>query len=194
MVLLDGSRMSDRHKPEVLASRWVAHSRLFHVEEQKLRFGNGVERTYERLNPGFHGAVMVIALDADGKLLLVREYGAGVGDYYLSFPKGAVHAEESILDAANRELMEETGHGAHRLDVLCELTLSPSYMGNRMSLVLARELFPKRLPGDEPEPLIVSAHSFDELIELQRAGVVHEAYAVAALFLARERLAAAEVL
>ena len=95
--------MSDHPGPEILAARWVSHSRLFHVEELRLRFGNGVERTYERLNPGFHGAVMVVPVRDDGRLLLVREYGAGVGDYYLSFPKGAVHAEESMLDAANRE-------------------------------------------------------------------------------------------
>jgi len=182
--------MSDHRKPEVLGARWVSHSRLFHVEELRLRFGNGVERTYERLNPGFHGAVMVVPVRDDGRLLLVREYGAGVGDYYLSFPKGAVHAEESMLDAANRELMEEAGFGAHELELLTELTLSPSYMGNRMSIVLARGLFEKRLPGDEPEPLIVSAHTFDELIGLQAAGVLNEAYAVAALFLARTHLAA----
>lgn len=184
--------MSDHPGPEILAARWVSHSRLFHVEELRLRFGNGVERTYERLNPGFHGAVMVVPVSDDGRLLLVREYGAGVGDYYLSFPKGAVHAEESMLDAANRELMEEVGFGAHELELLTELSLSPSYMGNRMSIVLARGLFEKRLPGDEPEPLTVSAHTFDELIELQASGVLNEAYAVAALFLARERLAAAE--
>ena len=39
--------MSDHRKPEILAARWVSHSRLFHVEELRLRFGNGVERTYE---------------------------------------------------------------------------------------------------------------------------------------------------
>ena len=84
------------------------------------------------------------------------------------------------------------GFGAHELELLTELSLSPSYMGNRMSIVLARGLFEKRLPGDEPEPLTVSVHTFDELIELQASGVLNEAYAVAALFLARERLAAAE--
>lgn len=183
--------MSDRNKPQILAARWVAHSRLFHVEEQRLRFGNGVERTYERLNPGFHGAVMVVPVCADGRLLLVREYGAGIGEYYLSFPKGALQAEESVLDAANRELMEEAGFGAHRLELLAEMALSPSYMGNHMSIVLARDLFEKRLPGDEPEPLEVSVHDFAELLDLQARGELQEAYAVAALFLARERLGAA---
>ncbi|MBK6288102.1 MAG: ADP compounds hydrolase NudE [Gammaproteobacteria bacterium] len=180
--------MSEYQKPEILHSRWVAHSRLFHVEEQRLRFGNGVERTYERLNPGFHGAVMVVAVGADDRLLLVREYGGGIGDYYLSFPKGALQEEESVLDAANRELMEETGFGAHELEVLSEMALSPSYMGNRITIVLARKLFEKKLPGDEPEPPQVCWHGFEELLALQARRELQEAYAVAALFLARERL------
>ena len=54
--------MSQHQKPAIVQSRWLTHSRLFHVEEQQLRFSNGVERTYERLNPGFHGAVMVVAV------------------------------------------------------------------------------------------------------------------------------------
>ena len=182
--------MSEQQKPEVLSASWVAHTRLFHVEEQLLRFANGVERTYERLNPGYHGAVMVVAVDSGGRMALVSEYGAGFGDYYLSFPKGALQPEESVLDAANRELMEEAGVGAHQLELLAELALSPSYMGNRMSLVLARDLFEKRLPGDEPEPLVVSWHSFEELLALQAAGKLPEGYAVAAMFLARERLGA----
>ena len=180
--------MSEHPKPEILNARWVAHSRLFHVEEQRLRFSNGVERTYERLNPGFHGAVMVVAVNAEERLLLVREYGGGIGDYYLSFPKGALHAEESVLDAANRELMEETGFGAHELEVLSEMALSPSYMGNRITVVLARNLFEKKLPGDEPEPLEVCWYGFEELLALQASGDLQEGYAVAALFLVRERM------
>jgi ADP-ribose diphosphatase len=64
-------------------------------------------------------------------------------------------------------------------------------MGNRMTLVLAQDLFEKSLPGDEPEPLLVSWHSFEELLALQAAGRLCEGYAVAAMFLARERVAGA---
>jgi ADP-ribose diphosphatase len=180
--------MSKQRKPTLLQARWVNHSRLFHIEEQQLRFSNGVERVYERLNPGIHGAVMVVAIAADGKLLLIREYGAGVGDYYLSFPKGAQHAEESVLDAANRELMEEAGYGAHRLEVVADLLLSPSYMGNRMSIVLARDLYEKSLPGDEPEPLEVSMHTLEELLQLRAGGELSESNAVAALYIVRDLL------
>ena len=95
-----------------------------------------------------------------------------------------------MLDAANRELMEETGFGAHELEVLSEMALSPSYMGNRITVVLARNLFEKKLPGDEPEPPEVCWYDFEELLALQASRDFQEGYAVAALFLARERLRA----
>ena len=96
-------------------------------------------------------AVRVVKLSGAG-----RGFSSGAGISAEDVSAKSVNGPEVVLDAANRELMEETGHGAHRLEVLANLSLSPSYMGNRMTLVLARDLFEKRLAGDEPEPLIVS--------------------------------------
>lgn len=181
--------MSDTlKKPEVLEKRWKTHSRLFHVEELKLRFSNGVERDYERLNPGRHRAVMIVAmLDAD-TVVLVREYGAGLGDYYLSLPKGAIHDGEDLFDTANRELKEEAGYGANHFEFVKELHLSPSYMGNHITIVLAKDLYEESLPGDEPEPLIVEPCKLSELDKLVARPDFVEAYAVAALYMVRDRI------
>lgn len=78
-----------RQKPTVLAREIVATSRLFCVEELKLRFSNGVERTYERLvSKGTgHGAVMIVAmLDAD-HAVLVEEYCGGTDNMNCPCPK-----------------------------------------------------------------------------------------------------------
>ena len=91
-------------KPETLKIKQTAKSRLFQVEEIQLRFSNGVERTYERLASKGNGAVMMIAIDQDNNLLLVREYAGGIDDYTLSLPKGAIVQGESIFEAADREL------------------------------------------------------------------------------------------
>src|SRR5690606_20461189 len=118
-----------REKPAVLAREIVARSRLFAVEELQLRFSNGVERTYERLvGKAGYGAVMVVAMADAEHALLVEEYCAGTDDYQLSLPKGLVEPGEEVLDAANRELKEEAGFGAERLEYLTELSLSPGYM------------------------------------------------------------------
>ncbi len=60
-------------------------------------------------------------------LLLIREYAVGIEEYELGFPKGLIDPGEGVLEAANRELMEEVGYGAERFDFLAKLTMAPSY-------------------------------------------------------------------
>ncbi|MBB3332410.1 ADP-ribose diphosphatase [Halomonas campaniensis] len=180
-------------KPEVLERRSVARSRLFHVESLDLRFSNGAERTFERLTGSDQGAVMIVAMPDPEHVLLIREYAAGFEDYVLTLPKGLVDPGEDIVTAANRELMEECGFGANRIEPLVELSLAPNYMRHRMQVLLASDLYPRRLPGDEPEPLIVETHAIEELPALLARDDFHEARAIAALYIARDRLRSEQV-
>lgn len=179
-----------RQKPTVLAREIVASSRLFRVEELQLRFANGVERTYERLvgKGNGYGAVMVVAMEDAEHVLLVEEYCAGTDDYQVSLPKGLVEPGEDILEAANRELKEEAGFGAERLELLGELSLSPGYMSQKIQVVLARNLYPERLPGDEPEPMAVSRVSLRDISGLLQHPQFSEGRALAALYLTRDLL------
>jgi ADP-ribose diphosphatase len=176
-------------KPEVLHRSIVAQSRLFRVESFELRFSNGVERTYERLMPRGSGAVLLVALLDDDTIALIREYGGGVEDYTLTLPKGAIDMGESLRDAANRELQEEIGYGARELIFLKNLTLSPSYMSGGISLVLARDLYPSKLEGDEPEPLELVPWKLSNLPELYARDDFAEGRAVAAIALVQAFLA-----
>ena len=179
-----------REKPQVLAREIVASSRLFRVEELQLRFSNGVERTYERLvgKGSGYGAVMVVAMLDDEHVVLVEEYCAGTDDYQISLPKGLVEPGEDILLAANRELKEEAGFGAERLELLAELSLSPGYMSQKIQVVLARDLYEERLPGDEPEPMRVDKVSLREISALLQHPQFTEGRALAALYLVRDLL------
>lgn len=160
----------------------------YRMERLDLEFGNGERRRYERLHSRGHGAVIVVPmLDAD-TVLLVREYAAGVHRYELGLVKGRIDAGEPPLQAANRELQEEAGYGAHRLDVLRAISLAPGYMSHQTHLVLARDLYPQRLPGDEPEELEVVPWKLDAMHELILREDVSEGRSIAALFIAREWL------
>lgn len=180
-------------KPTILAREEVAQSRLFTVERLDLRFSNGAERTFERLKSSGRGAVMIVAMPDPEHVLLIREYAAGFDDYALTLPKGLVDPGEDIVTAANRELMEECGVGARNIEPLVELSLAPNYMNHRMHVLLASDLYEKRLPGDEPEPLVVETHALDELPALLAREDFHEARAIAALFIAREKLRSEQV-
>lgn len=175
-------------KPQIVSRQSVARSRLFHIESLELRFANGAERTFERLTGSDQGAVMIVAMPDPDHVLLIREYAAGFEDYVLTLPKGLVDPGEDIVTAANRELMEECGFGARRIEPLVELSLAPNYMRHRMQVLLATELYPKRLPGDEPEPLVVETHALEELPALLMREDFHEARAIAALYIARDTL------
>ena len=179
-----------RQKPTILAREIVASSRLFSVEQLQLRFANGVERTYERLaskGTGY-GAVMIVAMADARHALLVEEYCAGTDDYQISLPKGLIEPGEDVLVAANRELMEEAGFGAHQLELLAELSLSPGYMSQKIQVVLARDLYAQSLPGDEPEPLRVDRVDLGELSALVEHPQFSEGRALAALYLVRDLL------
>lgn len=179
-----------RQKPTVLAREIVASSRLFRVEELQLRFSNGAERTYERLvgKGSGYGAVMVVAMLDGEHAVLVEEYCGGTDDYQLSLPKGLIEPGEDVLVAANRELKEEAGFGAHQLEYLTELSLSPGYMSQKIQVVLARDLYEERLPGDEPEPMRVDRINLRELSSLVQHEQFSEGRALAALYLVRDLL------
>ena len=175
-------------KPEILATRVVARSRLFEIEELDLRFGNGTEVRFERLTNRGYGAVLVVPLVAPRRVLLVREYGAGVDRYELSLPKGRIEHDEQPLAAAQRELREEVGYGAGRFEDLTGLTVAPGYLGHVTRVILARDLYPAPLPGDEPEPPEVVEWSLDELPALLARADCTEARTLAALYIVRDRL------
>ncbi len=176
-------------KPDILKVTATARSRLFQVEELELRFSNGVERTYERLASRGNGAVMMIPLNADNELLLIREYAAGMEDYVLTLPKGVIDPGESAEQAADRELKEEIGFGCRQLDLLKVMSTAPNYMGHRLTAYIARDLYPCRLEGDEPEELEVVRWPLAQLSELLHSEQLHEARVIAALYLMQDILA-----
>jgi ADP-ribose diphosphatase len=160
----------------------------YRMERLDLEFGNGERRRYERLHSRGFGAVIVVPmLDAD-TVLLVREYAAGVHRYELGLVKGRIDAGETPLQAADRELQEEAGYGAQSLRVLRTISLAPAYMSHQTHLVLARDLYPNKLPGDEPEELEVLPWKLDALDSLVQREDFSEGRSIAALFITREWL------
>lgn len=160
----------------------------FRLERLDLEFSNGERRRFERTVSHGHGAVVVVPMLDDGTVLLVREYAAGMHRYELGLVKGRIDAGETPEQAADRELKEEAGYGARRLDVLRALTLAPTYMSHVSWLVVARDLYPERLPGDEPEELEVVPWKLQDLDKLMLREDFSEGRSLAALFIAREWL------
>jgi len=175
-------------KPKIIRTETLARTRLFHIEQLELRFANGTEARYERLISGPRGAVLVVPLLDEDTVLLIREYAAGFDRYELGLPKGRIEGDESILEAANREIMEEIGYGANQLHQLTSVSLAPGYLGHTTHVVLAQGLYPHKCQGDEPEEIEVVPWRLSQLTELLQRHDFTEARSIAALFLTREHL------
>src|SRR5262245_55132350 len=131
---------------------------------------------------------MVVALNDRNEVMLIREYAAGFHEDQLTLPKGAAEPGESLEEAANRELKEEIGFGARRIEPLKRLTLSPGHMGFTITVMLARDLYAERLPADEPETPVPVPWPLARIDQLVERDDFTEARAVAALRLVQLRL------
>ena len=152
--------------PKILKRTQVASSRFFKIESLSLKFSNGALREFERMQGSQQGAVLIVPfIDAD-TILLIREYAAGTHSYQLGFPKGLIDAGETAEMAANRELKEEVGFGAKRLQKMKKVVMAPSYFNSEMTLFMAFDLYSEKLEGDEPEPLEVIKWPINQINEL----------------------------
>lgn len=181
--------MSDKPLPTVHARHERAAGEMLRVEQVELEFSNGARRSYHRLKPSGLGAVIIVPMLDDETVLLAREYAAGLHHYEIGLPKGRLEKGESILEAAQREMKEEIGYGARDLMELTRLSLAPGYMTHVTHIVLARDLYPEKLEGDEPEELEVVPWPIADLRALTAREDCTEGRTIAALYIARDYLA-----
>lgn len=181
-------KLSRQTLPSINETSIVAESQLFKIEQLKLTFSNGNQRTYERMKGSGRGAVMIVPMLNSEEFLLVNEYGAGTHNYQLGFPKGLIDPGETPEQAANRELKEEIGFGAHHFVKLKTVTLAPSYFNAFMHIYLAYDLYEEALEGDEPEPLQQVKCHWNDMSSLLEHDLFSEARSVAALFLAKQKI------
>lgn len=129
------------------------------------------------------GAVAVIAVRDDGRLVLVRNRRVAVGRTLLEFCAGKLEKGEDPQAAAARELEEETGYSAGRIERLGEFFTSPGFADERMHVFLATELrpVPQRLePGEEIEVVLMETA---ELEQAMATGAVEDGKTLGAYLL-----------
>lgn len=136
------------------------------------------------------GAVALVPLTQDGQVLLVRQYRYAAGRELLEIPAGTLEPGEDPEACAIRELEEETGRKAGRLELLGSVYTSPGFCSERIHIYLAR-LDPG--PGgamhpDEDERLLLEALPLETALEMAMSGRMADAKSVAGLAMAAARL------
>lgn len=137
--------------PKILKKSSLFKSKLFNINEAKIEFNNET-LIYEIISGTGDGAVLIIPI-LDKKIIFIKEYAAAVDDYMLTLPKGKIDSNETIYEAADRELQEEIGFKSNKMKFIKELYLAPGYIDHVTYMMLAESLKPSSLIGDEPEDL-----------------------------------------
>jgi ADP-ribose pyrophosphatase len=134
----------------------VFQGRRFHVVRIGQRTAAGQVRPYEVVR--HPGSVVILPMVDAQTVCLIRNLRVAVNRTLIELPAGTREANEDPLATAQRELVEETGYVAKRLDKLHEFYMAPGVLDEQMTLVLATELTPgrpEREPGEEIENLLV---------------------------------------
>lgn len=134
------------------------------------------------------GSVVMVPLDKDGSVLFVRQYRHPAGLDLLELPAGTRRGEEPPEVCAAREMREETGMAAARLEQVGAFYLAPGYSTEFMHAFLATELTPNPLPADADEFLQVQRIPARHAMQMAERGEIQDAKSLAALLLARPSL------
>ena len=129
-------------------------------------------------------AAVVVPIDSDGNVVLVRQYRYPVGKTLLEAPAGIIEEDETPETGAQRELQEEIGFRARSLRYLGGFWSTPGFCDERMHVFLATDLEPSRLEPDADENIAVERFSVSEIREMIRNGEIEDAKSIAALLMA----------
>jgi len=171
---------------ELLKSESIYPGRAFTIRRDTLRLPDGRET---RIDIVEHvGSVIILPLDANGHLLFVRQYRHAAGLDLLELPAGTLDEGESPEACARREIREETGMAAWRLEPLGGFYLAPGYSTEYMHVYLATDLRYDPLEADADEFLSVEHVPLAEALAMCKRGEIPDAKSLAAFLLAREHL------
>lgn len=171
---------------ELIKSESLLRGRTFNVRRDYLKTPNGDKTELEIIE--HTGSVVLVPIDENGNLILVRQYRQAAKQDLLELPAGTRHENEPYEECAARELREETGMEAGQLRKVGDFYLAPGYSTEFMAVFLATELRPNPLQADFDEFLEVEKIPIGEAAALFQRGKVPDAKSLAAWLLAQPHL------
>jgi len=168
-----------------MSERRVQRGAQFELITERVALPNGRSVLLDLLK--HPGAAAVVPFLDDGRVLLIRQYRYAAGGDLLEIPAGKLDPGEAPVACAARELEEETGYRAGRLEPLGALWPSPGFTDEKIHLFTAHALVPsvQRLEADEVIALVPMA--FEEALRQVRDGAIQDAKSAMALLLVAEQ-------
>lgn len=171
----------DLHLKETrIDSRLAYDGEFLKVQQDTVRLPDGKTTSREYIK--HPGAVVIIPVLDDGRILLERQFRYPGNQVFIEFPAGKIDPEEASLDCAKRELMEETGYTASEWKFVCTIHNAIAYSDEHLDIFLARGLTAGQNKLDEGEFLETMPATVHEMLEWVRSGKITDVKTVIGTF------------
>lgn len=182
--------MSNEPTTKTLASEIVYRGRVFNIRKDRI-----AEKTpegtaeYDREVITHNGSAVIVPLFEDNTVALVRQYRHAAGKYLLELPAGSLDTpDEHPEHGAHRELEEEIGVKAAKMQLLAEFYVSPGFLSEKMFVYLATDLTQTKQNLDEDEHVEIVRIPLQEALKMTRSGEIEDAKTIIGLTRANQLL------
>ena len=170
---------SNRQEEKTVSTVRIHEGRIINLREDTVTLPTG--KTAKREIIEHKGAVCIVPVNSEGKLVFVRQYRKPAEESLLELPAGGLEIGEVPIDCAQRELMEECGLRAGSMTPLFECYLAPGYSTELMYGFLGESLTADAAEADEDEDVEVEEYTLDEALQLLDEGKIRDAKTICGL-------------
>ena len=167
---------------KTLKSEKIYDGAIINLRRDKVTVQGGI--SYREIVEHNGGAVMA-ALTEDKKLIMVRQYRKPAGKVILEVPAGKIDPGEKPMDAAIRELKEETGYTASKVELMTEFYPSVGNSEEKLYLYLCTGLTPGETCFDENEAIDIEEIQLDKLFKMAMCGEIDDAKTLIAILMVK---------
>ncbi|MDD4888479.1 MAG: NUDIX hydrolase [Phycisphaerae bacterium] len=166
-------------QPEIVSRRTVYRGKRIDLELLTVRSPDGRETLREVVR--HPGAVVILPITDDGQVVFVRNVRVAIGQVLLELPAGTLDKGEPPAACAARELAEETGFSASRIEPLIHFYTSPGVLSEPIWAFVATGLTAGEMELDPGEQLVTELMPYDAAVRMCVDGSIHDAKTLAAL-------------
>lgn len=177
----------NNYEEKTIHSKSIYEGSIISLRVDEVELPDGNRATRELINHS--GAVAIIPVTKDGKLVLVRQYRKALERTIIEIPAGRIEKGEDPRETAKRELEEETGYAAGTLKFIQAFATSPGFANEIIYLYLAEQLTEIENPaaGDEDEFIDVLEITIEEAEGLVETGEIYDAKTAFALLYVKNK-------
>ena len=173
---------------KTISTERIFEGKIINLRKDKVEIRDGGTSYREIVEHG--GGAVIIGITVDGNIPMVTQYRKAAENAILEIPAGRVEKNEDPMDAALRELREETGYTASKIEHLLSAYSSIGYSTEMLHFYLATDLVPGETEFDRGEAIDIKEYPLDVLYRMALNGEIIDQKTIVAIFMAHEKLSA----